>query len=134
MAFDYGTKRVGIAVTDPMNIIATALTTVHPKDIISFLKTYLEKEEVSHFIVGEPKQLNNLPSEAAAGAQQFANLLKKHFPQIPVERIDERFTSKIAGQTMLEGGLKQKARRDKALVDRISATIILQSYLERKQV
>lgn len=134
MAFDYGTKRIGIAVTDPLNIIATSLRTIHPKDIISFLKEYLGKENVSQFVVGEPKQLNNDPSDSAVHVEQFVNLLKKNFPSVPIDREDERFTSKIAGRTLIDSGLKKKDRRDKSLIDAISATIILQSYLERKNI
>ncbi len=131
MAIDYGTKRVGIAVSDSMQIIATGLTTVHSKDVIEFLKKYMEKEEVACIVVGEPKQLNNLPSESAAVIDSFVKHLKRTFPTIKVERMDERFTSKMAFQTMIDSGLKKKDRQNKALVDEISATIILQSYMTR---
>ena len=131
MAIDYGSKRVGIAVTDPMQIIATGLTTVHSKDLIDFLKTYTSKEEVECIVVGEPKQMNNEPSESARFIEPFVVHLKRTFPTIKVERMDERFTSKMAFQTMIDSGLKKKARQNKELVDEISATIILQSYMNK---
>ncbi len=131
MAIDYGSKRVGIAVTDALQIIATGLTTVHSKDVIDFLKKYVEKEEVECMVVGEPKQMNNEPSESANMIDQFVVHLKRTFPKIKIERMDERFTSKMAFQTMIASGLKKKARQNKALVDEISATIILQSYMEK---
>jgi putative Holliday junction resolvase len=129
MAIDYGSKRVGIAVTDPEQIIATGLTTVPSKDIIDFLKKYLEKEKVTCIVVGEPKRMNNEPSDAARFIEPFVMHLKRSFPAIKIERMDERFTSKMAFQTMIDSGLKKKARQNKELVDEISATIILQSYL-----
>ncbi len=129
MAIDYGSKRVGIAVTDPSRIIATGLTTVHSKDLIDFLKKYIEKEPVDCIVVGEPKQMNNEPSESARFIEPFVMHLKRSFPGIKVERVDERFTSKMAFQTMIDSGLKKKDRQNKALVDEISATIILQSYM-----
>ena len=113
MAIDYGSKRVGIAVTDPMQIIATGLTTVHSKDLIDFLKTYISKEEVECIVVGEPKQMNNEPSESARFIEPFVVHLKRTFPAIKVERMDERFTSKMAFQTMIDSGLKKKARQKK---------------------
>jgi len=131
LAIDYGTKRVGLAVTDSLKMIASGLTTVHSKDIIEFLNQYLKKEEVEMFIVGEPKHLDNTPSESEKHILGFINQLKKQFPQIPVERMDERFTSKMAFQTMIDSGLKKKDRQNKELIDEISATIILQSYLEK---
>jgi putative Holliday junction resolvase len=131
MAIDYGSKRVGIAVTDPMQIIATGLTTVHSKDLIDFLKTYISKEEVECIVVGEPKQMNNEPSESARFIEPFVVHLKRTFPAIKVARMDERFTSKMAFQTMIDSGLKKKARQNKELVDEISATIILQSYMNK---
>src|ERR1035437_2060733 len=133
MAIDYGSKRVGIAVTDPLQIIATGLTTVHSKDLIEFLKTYVGKEQVECIEVGEPKRLNNEPSDSARFIEPFVIHLKRTFPTIKVERMDERFTSKMAFQTMIDSGLKKKARQNKELVDEISATIILQSYMERKK-
>ena len=129
MAIDYGSKRVGLAVTDPFQIIATGLTTVHSKDLIEFLKNYIEKEDVECIIVGEPKRLNNEPSDSARFIEPFVVHLKRTFPKIKVERMDERFTSKMAFQTMIDSGLKKKARQNKELVDEISATIILQSYM-----
>lgn len=132
MAIDYGSKRVGIAVTDPLQIIATGLTTVHSQDLIEFLKTYINKEEVECIIVGEPKRLNNEPSDSARFIEPFVVHLKRTFPAIKVERMDERFTSKMAFQTMIDSGLKKKARQNKELVDEISATIILQSYMNKK--
>ena len=130
MAIDYGTKRIGLAVTDPERIIATALDTVHPLKIIAYLKKYLEKEEVECFVVGEPRQMDNTPSSITPHVEDFIRKLKIAFPEIPVKRIDERFTSKIASQSMLLDGLKKSDRRNKALVDQRSAVIILQSYME----
>lgn len=131
IAIDYGTKRVGIAVTDPLQIIASGLTTVHSKDIISFLEEYFKKETVECIVLGEPKSLNDEPTDATLPVQQFENRLRKKFPDKKIVKIDERFTSKIAFQTMIDSGLKKKARRNKALIDEISATIILQDYLEQ---
>ncbi|MEI6816330.1 MAG: Holliday junction resolvase RuvX [Bacteroidota bacterium] len=130
MAIDYGKKRVGIAVTDPMQMIANGLTTVHAKDIIVFIKDYLSKEEVSCIVVGEPKTMMNKPSESAVLVEAFIKQLKKNFPTMTIARMDERFTSRMAFQTMIDTGLKKKARQNKELVDTISATIILQSYME----
>ena len=132
LAIDYGTKRTGIAITDELQIIASGLTTVNTKDIFSFLKTYTSKEQVELFLVGEPKQMDNTASESEIFISKFLDKLEKQFPSIPVKRVDERFTSKIAFQTMIDSGLKKKARRNKALVDEISATIILQSYLAQQ--
>ncbi|PID69798.1 MAG: Holliday junction resolvase RuvX [Flavobacteriales bacterium] len=129
LAIDYGKKRTGIAVTDELQIIASGLTTVDTQKIFSFLTDYLSKEKVALFLVGEPKQMNNTPSESETIIQPFVEKLQKTFPKIPVKRIDERFTSKMAFQTMIDSGLKRKQRQNKALVDEISATIILQSYL-----
>ena len=133
VAIDYGQKRVGIAVTDPMCIVANALTTVHSKDVISFLKEYVLKEDVDSFVVGEPKNMDYTNSESAKYIEPFVRQLKNTFPQIPVNRADERFTSKMAFKTMIDAGLKKKARQNKELVDALSATIILQSYLESMQ-
>lgn len=133
VAIDYGRKRVGIAVTDPQCIIANALTTVHSKDIISFLKEYVSKENVDCFVVGEPKNMDYSNSESTRFIEPFVRLLKITFPLIPVNRADERFTSKMAFQTMIDAGLKKKARQNKELVDALSATILLQSYLESIQ-
>lgn len=134
LAFDYGTKRIGIAVTDPLQIIATGLDTIHPKDIIDYLKKYLLKEQVELFVVGEPKQMNGTESQSAPHIKGFITTLKKNFPEIPVERIDERFTSKMASAVVAQSGLKKSDRRDKARLDTISATIILQTYLEKKSL
>ena len=133
MAIDYGSKRVGIAVTDPLQIIATGLTTVHSKDLIEFLKAYVLKEKVECIVVGEPKRLNNEPSDSARFIEPFVVHLKRTFPAIKIERMDERFTSKMALQTMIDSGLKKKARQNKELSDEISATIILQSYINKKK-
>ena len=129
LAIDFGKKRTGIAVTDHLQIIASGLTTVNTGEIYSFLKEYINNEEVELFLVGEPKQMDNTVSESEALIAPFIDKLIKMFPTIPVKRIDERFTSKMAFQTMIDSGLKKKQRQNKALVDEISATIILQSYL-----
>jgi len=115
-------------------MIATALTTVHSKDVISFLKEYTSKEKVECFVVGQPMTMQNQPSESTRFIEPFVNLLRKTFPEIPVDRIDERFTSKMATAAILESGAKKKDRQDKALVDKVSAVIILQSYLEMKSI
>jgi len=132
MAFDYGTKRVGVAVTDPLQIIATGLTTIHPKDIVEFLKKYLQTEQVERFIVGEPKQMDGTASQSAPHVKGFVTILKKNFPLIPVETLDERFTSKMASAVIAQSGMKKQDRQKKELIDTVSATIILQSYLEKK--
>jgi len=132
VAFDYGTKRIGVAVTDPLQIIATGLDTIHPKDIVEFLKKFLLTEAVELFVVGEPKQMDGTPSQSAQHVKGFITLLKKNFPTIPVETIDERFTSKMAAATIAQSGFKKSDRQNKERVDTISATIILQSYLEGK--
>jgi len=129
LAIDYGTKRTGIAVTDEMQIIASGLTTVETSNLIVFLKTYISKEKVDKIIVGLPKQMNNSDSESEVYIQKFIVALEKEMPHISIERVDERFTSKMAFQTMIDGGLTKKQRRNKALVDEISATLILQSYM-----
>jgi len=130
LAIDYGSKRVGIAVTDEFQLIANPLTTVHSKDIFAFLHEYLSREQVDCIVVGEPKQMNNTPSESVLVIDPFIKRLRKEFPAIPVERIDERFTSKMATNSIRESGVNRKRRQDKALVDSISATLILQSYME----
>jgi putative Holliday junction resolvase len=132
LAFDYGKKRIGLAVTDPMRIIASPLITVGPSEIESFLQDYLKKEIVDEFVIGYPVQLNNKPSESVKYIDPFIKRLGKLFPEIPVNLVDERFTSKIALQTMIDGGVKKQARRDKTLADKISASLILQSFLERR--
>ena len=132
LAIDYGEKRTGIAVTDELQIIASGLITVKTGELIKFLIYYTNKEQVELFIVGLPKQMNNSDSESEKHILSFLKQLKKSLPKIPIKRIDERFTSKIAFQTMIDSGLKKKQRRNKGLVDEISATIILQSYLYSK--
>ena len=129
LAFDYGEKRTGIAVTDELQIIASGLTTVDTKQLFSFITEYLKKEHVELFVVGEPKQMNNTPSEREALISVFVTKLGQTFPKIPIKRIDERFTSKMAFQSMIDSGLKKKHRQNKALIDEISATLILQTYL-----
>lgn len=129
LAIDFGKKRTGIAITDELQIIASGLTTVETKLLISFLKDYVSRENVELFIIGKPKQMNNNDSESEALILPFIKILQKEIPQIPLKRVDERFTSKMAFQTMIDGGLKKKQRQDKGLIDEISATIILQSYL-----
>ncbi len=131
VGIDYGKKRTGIAVSDPLEIFATALETVPSADIVSYLKNYTQKESVKLFVVGYPVNLNNKPAEGARFVDVLLNLLKKHFPLIPVILEDERFTSKMAFQTMIDGGVRKMERRDKSMVDKISAAIILQSYLDR---
>ena len=132
LAFDYGTKRIGIAVTDPLQIIATGLDTIHPKDIIDYLKKYLSTEQVELFVVGEPKQMNGSPSQSAPHIKGFITTLNKNFPDIPVEQIDERFTSKMASAVVAQSGFKKTDRQNKERLDTISATIILQTYLQKK--
>ena len=134
MAFDFGTKRLGIAVTDPMQLFATGLTTIHPKDVIEFLKKYLQTEQVETFIVGEPKQMDGTPSQSAPQVKGFVTILKKNFPDIPITMMDERFTSKMASATIAQSGLKKSDRQNKALIDTVSATIILQSYMEKRSL
>jgi len=130
LAIDYGQKRVGIAVTDPMQIIANGLTTVPSAKIFDFLKDYFQKETVDLILVGLPMQMNATPSESSRFIEPFVKKLAKDFPAIPIERVDERFTSKMAFQTMIDSGINKKNRQNKALIDTISATIILQTYLE----
>jgi putative holliday junction resolvase len=132
LAIDFGKKRTGIAVTDELQIIASGLTTINTEELISFLTTYISENKVALFLVGKPKQMNNTDSETEALIVPFLKKLENKIPQIPMERIDERFTSKMAFQTMIDSGMNKKQRRNKALVDEISATIILQSYLYNK--
>jgi putative Holliday junction resolvase len=132
LAIDFGKKRTGIAVTDQMKIIASGLTTVDTKALISFLKTYTSKEKVDLILVGKPKQMNNTDSESETLIVPFLKKLEQQFPKIPIHRVDERFTSKMAFQTMIDSGLRKNQRKNKALVDEISATIILQSYLHNQ--
>ncbi|MBL7910988.1 MAG: Holliday junction resolvase RuvX [Bacteroidia bacterium] len=129
LAIDYGSKRVGLAVTDSLRLIASGLTSIHSKDLVKYLDDYLKKEVVDIIVVGEPKTLANNKSDSARFIEPFVVHLKKKFPDVKVERYDERFTSALAQQTMLMGGLKKKDRQDKATVDVISAIIILQDYM-----
>ena len=132
LAIDYGSKRTGIAVTDEMQIIASGLTTVDTKTLMDFLKSYTAKETVDLILIGLPKQMNNELSESEPLILKFIKILAKEFPDMPIQRVDERFTSKMAFQTMIDSGLNKKQRKNKALVDEISATLILQSYLHNK--
>ncbi len=133
LAMDYGAKRTGIAVTDDMQIIASGLTTVPTDALMEFLASYLNKEKVELFLIGEPKQRDNKPSEIESEIRSFIGKLRTRFPNVPIERADERFTSKMAVQAMIEGGMRKSRRRDKARVDEISATLILQSYLSARE-
>lgn len=128
-AIDYGKVRTGIAVTDELQIIASGLTTVKTATLFEFIKEYLSKEKVALFVVGEPKQMDNTPSESEVLIIPFIKKLNELYPEIPIKRVDERFTSKMAFQTMIDSGFSKKKRRNKALLDEISATIILQTYL-----
>ena len=134
LALDYGTKRVGIAVTDELQLIASGLCTVRTHDCMDFLIEYLSKESVSTIVMGMPKNLRNQNTDATPYVKGFAKQIRKQFPQMKVELIDERFTSKIAFQSMIDAGLKKKARQDKTLVDEVSATLILQSYMEQQKI
>jgi putative holliday junction resolvase len=133
LAIDYGIKRTGIAVTDEMQMIAFGLTTIPSEMAIAFLKDYFSKEKVELIIVGEPKQMDGTPSQSAEIINAFVAKFKVAFPEMQVERVDERFTSKMAFQTMIDSGLKKKQRQNKALVDEIAATILLQDYLQYKK-
>lgn len=129
LSIDYGLKRTGLAVTDPLQIIATGLTTVHSKELISFLKDYFLREQVELILIGEPKNMDDSDTHATPLVEKCIKELQKNFPAIPIKKVDERFTSKMAKDSMLEMGLKKKQRRNKALVDEIAATIILQEYM-----
>ncbi len=131
LALDFGKVRTGIAVTDELQMIASGLTTVPTVDLLSFLSEYTQKEAVEKFVVGLPKQMDGTPSESEKLIQPFLNKLKQQFPNLIIERQDERFTSKMAVQTMIDGGMKKKKRQEKAKLDEISATLILQAYLDR---
>ena len=133
LSIDYGRKRTGLAVTDPLQIIAGGLATVSTSELFDWLQSYMQREPVELLVIGEPRQPNGQPSENLQRVQQFVNRWRKAHPEVPIEYYDERFTSVMAHQAMLNGGLRKKARQDKALVDEISATIILQSYLESKR-
>ncbi|WP_228851006.1 Holliday junction resolvase RuvX [Aegicerativicinus sediminis] len=132
LALDFGQKRTGIAVTDELQIIASGLATIETADLLSFLKNYLNEEKVDLIVVGEPKQMDNTASQSEIYIQEFLQKLKSAFPNLPIDRIDERFTSKLAMQSMIEGGVKKKKRQNKSLLDEISATLILQNYLFSK--
>ena len=133
LSIDYGKKRTGIAVTDMLKLIANGLCTVETSTLLDFLADYMKKEDVERIVVGLPKQTNGEPSENMKRIEPFVNRLKKLYPNLPIEYFDERFTSVLAHQAMLDGGLKKKQRQDKGLVDEISATIILQGYMESKR-
>ena len=134
ISIDYGKKRTGLAVTDPLQLIAGGLATVSTHELFDYLCSYVEREPVERIVIGEPRQPNGQPSENLARVQQFVNRWRKAQPQIPIEYYDERFTSVLAHQAMVEGGLRRKARQDKALVDEISATIILQDYMRSRHL
>ena len=134
ISIDYGKKRTGLAVTDPLQLIAGGLATVSTSELFEYLTQYVAKESVERIVIGEPRQPNGQPSENLARVQQFVNRWRKAMPQIPIEYFDERFTSVLAHQAMLAGGLKKKARQDKALVDEISATIILEDYMRSRKL
>ena len=134
LSIDYGKKRTGLAVTDPLQLIAGGLATVSTSELFDYLKAYVEREQVERIVIGEPRQPNGQPSENLPRVQQFVNRWRKAIPQIPIELYDERFTSVLAHQAMIDGGLKKKARQDKALVDEISATIILQDYMRSRKL
>ena len=132
ICIDYGLKRTGLAVTDPLQIIATGLTTVHSKELISFLRNYFSKETVERILIGEPLNWDNSPTHATPLVEKCIRELQQNFPTIPIERVDERYTSKMAKDAMLEMGLKKTERRNKALVDEIAATIMLQEFLRQR--
>jgi putative Holliday junction resolvase len=132
LAIDYGAKRIGLAVTDPMQIFASPLNTVSPSDFDIFIDDYLKTEEIDAFVIGYPVQLNNQPSESVRYINPFIKRLKKKFPEKNIHLMDERFTSQMALRTMIDGGVKKKGRQDKSMVDKISASIILQSFLDNR--
>ncbi|MGL2966964.1 Holliday junction resolvase RuvX [Flavobacterium sp. XGLA_31] len=134
LAIDYGIKRTGIAVTDELQIIASGLTTIPSETAIAFLKDYFAKENVIKVLIGEPRQMNGQPSESTPVIEKFVADFKIAFPEMKLDRVDERFTSKMAFQTMIDSGLKKKQRQNKGLVDEIAATILLQDYLTRKMI
>ena len=133
LSIDYGKKRTGLAVTDPLQIIAGGLATVATSELFDFLKAYIAREQVEMIVIGEPRQPNGEPSENLARVQQFVNRWRKAVPEVPIQYYDERFTSVLAHQVMLDGGLKKKARQNKGLVDEISATIILEDFMRSKK-
>jgi putative Holliday junction resolvase len=132
IGIDYGKKRVGLAVTDPLRIIASPLNTVSVNDFDAFIDDYLKSEQIDAFVVGYPVQMNNKPSESVKVIDPFIRKLRKRFPEKPVHLVDERFTSKIASRAMIEGGLKRKKRQDKTIIDKVSAALILQTWLDKK--
>ena len=134
LAIDYGIKRTGIAITDELQIIASGLTTISSEMAITFLKNYFSQENVEKVLIGEPKQMNGLASESTPIIEKFVSDFKTAFPEMKIERVDERFTSKMAFQTMIDSGLKKNQRKNKALIDEIAATILLQDYLTRKMI
>jgi putative Holliday junction resolvase len=133
LSIDYGRKRTGLEVTDPLQLIAGGLATVNTSELFEWLQAYTRREQVERVVIGEPRQPNGEPSENLQRVQQFVNRWRKAVPQIPIEYYDERFTSVLAHQAMLDGGLKKKARQNKALVDEISATIILEDYMRSRK-
>ena len=134
ISIDYGRKRTGLAVTDPLQLIAGGLATVSTSELFEWLKAYIAKQPVERLVIGEPRQPNGEPSENLARVQQFVNRWRKAVPDVPIEYYDERFTSVLAHQVMIDGGLKKKARQNKALVDEISATIILEDYMRSRKL
>ena len=134
LSIDYGRKRTGLAVTDPLQLIAGGLATVATSELFDWLKSYVEREDVELIVVGEPRQMNGEPSENMVRVEQFVNRWRRAMPAVPVELYDERFTSVLAHQSMLDGGLRKKARQNKALVDEISATIILEDYMRSRAI
>src|SRR5579883_1149946 len=133
LALDYGSVRVGVAVTDPSQIIATGLDTIPEKEIISFLDNYIAKEKVEAIVVGDPRHMDNTPAQSAEMVEKFITKLKELFPAMPVYKVDERLTSRMAFQAMIDGGLGKSKRKDKAIIDKVSATIILQTFMEMKK-
>jgi putative Holliday junction resolvase len=134
MAIDYGIKRTGLAVTDPLGIIASGLDTVETPKLMSYLENYTRRETVDRFVVGDARHMDNTPSESARYIEPFVVALKAKFPDIPVDRVDERFTSKMAFQSMIDSGMSKKKRRDKAIIDTVSAVLILQSYMRSAEI
>jgi len=130
LGIDYGNKRIGLAITDPLQMFASPLVTISPQEFESYIENYLKTIQIDEFVIGYPVQMNNMPSESVKYINPFLKKVKKLFPEIPVHLVDERFTSKLAFQTLIDGGVKKKDRRDKSMVDKISASIILQSFLD----
>jgi len=133
LALDYGRKRVGVAVSDPLEITANGLETLDVKNVRDFIRSFLEKEEVDCLVIGYPKQMNNLPSEASQYVDGFLKWFNREYPDLKVEKVDERFTSRMAQKAMIDGGVKKSDRQNKYLVDKVSAVLILQSYLDSKK-